>query len=292
MPAPSTTWTSSASPRGSRTCRECPRACSSRGWTRRGSRRRRAASASAACSAASTRWRGRAASGCSAGRRRLPPAHRGRPTASRVVVRGLPPDCRKPPSRPLPAAKRRAPSVVSPEAMTSRPRLNCARAPSQLLAPDPDRGAELAQHGDRREIGELAGPRVLGGHVLDLDPEAAELALDGDAVLVLVQPRDGKELDACPLGAETGEGERRDHVDVGGERLDGLAGGALEDQGLFADRVEVDALLRDVGRAGEPTGRLAGLHGDRGDRTLPRPLHPVESGDGTGGNEDPRAMLL
>src|SRR5574342_50280 len=148
------------------------------------------------------------------------------------------------------------------------------------LVADLHRGAELAEHGDGREVGELTGARVLRGHVFDLDAEAPELAFHRDAVLVALLPGDSEDLDAGLLGTNAGERHGGDDVDVGGEGFDRLRGRSLEDERLFLDGVEVDLLLLDPWRAGESPRRLAGLHDHGRDGGLARPLHAVEAGDG------------
>src|SRR6185312_7269539 len=133
-----------------------------------------------------------------------------------------------------------------------RPSLPCM--PS---APDPDGHAQLSQHRDGGEVRELAGAGIVGGNVLDLDAEAAELPLDGDAVLVPRLARHGEDLDVRALGTDARERQGGDDVHVRGEGLDRTRRGALEDQRLARDRVEVDALLLDPWRAREAAGRLA-----------------------------------
>ena len=94
-----------------------------------------------------------------------------------------------------------------------------------------------------------------------------------------VRPGTAKMLDPRPLGPDARQRQRRDHVDVGGERATASRGRALEDQRLLADRVEVDALLHDPRRAGQAARRLARLHRHRRDRALARALDAVEAGD-------------
>src|SRR6266581_1822262 len=82
---------------------------------------------------------------------------------------------------------------------------SCGSSAPATSGTDAKRGAELAKERDGRKVGEPAGTRVLGGDVLDLDPETAELALDGDAVMIHRLRGRGVDLDACLLGADAGE---------------------------------------------------------------------------------------
>src|SRR2546425_7554741 len=67
-------------------------------------------------------------------------------------------------------------------------------------------GPEVAQQRDRREVGEPAGARVLGRHVLDLDLQRAELALDAYPVRVEGQP--GHRVDFRPRLLRPDAGQR------------------------------------------------------------------------------------
>jgi hypothetical protein len=102
--------------------------------------------------------------------------------------------------------------------------------------------------------------------------------------------RDGVDLRGRALGADAGERQRGQHVDVGGERTTGLGGRALEDQRLLADRVEVDLLLDDPRRSGPAGRRLAALHRDGRDRPDGAALDAVEPGDGARRHMDAAAV--
>src|SRR5262249_61934691 len=102
--------------------------------------------------------------------------------------------------------------------------------------------------------------------------QAADLALDRHPVDIAGETGHRVDLDPRPLRADAGQRQRGQYVDVGGERAASLGGWALEDQGFLGDRVEVDPLLLDVGRASQAAWRLARLHGDRRHFADPRAL--------------------
>src|SRR6266850_6131641 len=160
------------------------------------------------------------------------------------------PRCRRTPqNRGVPRLRRGAPS---PHGGFGGP----FEAP-HVLGPYAERGAEVAEQRDRREVGEPSGARVLRRHVLDQDLQRAELALHADPVRVEGEP--GYRVDLRPrfLRSDAGQRERGQHVDVGGEGAARVGGRPLEDQRLLAQGVEVDLLLHDPGRAGQPLRGLA-----------------------------------
>src|SRR5574341_2526841 len=161
----------------------------------------------------------------------------------------------------------------------ARPVPGVPRAAPARSGPDTEGGRQASQQRDRRQVGELAGARILGGDVLDLDREPAELALDRDPVLVHLLGRRGEDLDARLVGADAGERQRGEHVHVGGEGPARLGGRPLEDQRFLRDRVEVDLPLRDPGSPGEAVRGLARLHRDGGDRADAGALDAVEPRD-------------
>src|SRR5258705_1514348 len=167
-----------------------------------------------------------------------------------------------------------------------------AAADSGRLVSDLDARPQLPEHGDGREVGELPRARIFRWHVLDLDGETPEVALDGDAMLIALLAGPRVDLDPRLLRPDAGRAHRGNHVDVGGESLDRLRGRTFEDEGLRGDGPEVDVLALDPRRAREPARRLARLHDHRGDAGLARALHAVEPRDGPGGNEDTAAVLL
>src|SRR5215468_11380474 len=87
--------------------------------------------------------------------------------------------------------------------------------PRRALVADLGGGAQLAEHGDGGEIGELARARVLRRHVLDLHGEPTELALDGDAMLVPRLARPGVDPDAGLLGPHAAQRTAATPVKVG-----------------------------------------------------------------------------
>src|SRR5437660_3196260 len=145
--------------------------------------------------------------------------------------------------------------------------------------PDAKRRGEVSQEGDRRQVRQLPGPRILGRDVLDLDRQPPELALHRDPMPVQRLLRRREDADPRLLRADPRERERGHHVDVRGESTARLGGGALEDQRLLRDGVEVDLLRLDPRRSGEAARWLARLHRDRVDRADARALDAVEAGD-------------
>ncbi len=79
-----------------------------------------------------------------------------------------------------------------------------------------------------------------------------------------------------------------------------LAGKALTARVAGPSKISVSSVIASRsmrcssihGAPARPRGRLARLHGDRGDRALARALHAVEPGDGARGHEDAAAVLL
>ena len=149
----------------------------------------------------------------------------------------------------------RVSSSANSAAYCSATRSNAARTLSVLRCPRAAwrRGRGAGRWWTGRTGDPCADSRRARSH---LDGQRAELALHRDAVRVARQPGHREDARGRPLGAEARQREGGHHVDVGGEGRARLGGRPLEDERLLGDRVEVDALLHDVRRAGQPAGAL------------------------------------
>ena len=92
--------------------------------------------------------------------------------------------------------------------------------------------SEIAEQRDRRQIRELASPRVLRRNVFDLDGELAELACRRTRWQVTGESGQPRRSDARQLRSDSRQRECGQDVHVGGEGPARLDGGPLEDQRL------------------------------------------------------------
>src|ERR1700688_3399887 len=157
---------------------------------------------------------------------------------------------------------------------------------------DPKRGTLFAKKGDYRERGDAAGLWIFRRDVLDRHRKARGIGFHLDAMNVARYRRIGPDLEPGPVGADAGQRQRHRDIQIGRESLGRLARGALEDPQRFGDPLDIDVVLDDIGRAGEPWNRLSRHHADRMDGADRRRGHGIQPNQGARRHHDLTAMLF
>ena len=101
----------------------------------------------------------------------------------------------------------------------------------------------------------------------------------------------GPDFDRGAVGSDAGEGERRHDIDISREAGGGLARGAGKHQLRGVQPCDRDAVLDEIGRAGEAGGRLAGDHPHRMDGAFRGGADRIEAEQCAGRHDDLAAMF-
>ena len=121
--------------------------------------------------------------------------------------------------------------------------------------------------------------------------EAGAVGVDGDLVGVAIERGVGPDLEPGAVRSDSGEAERGGDVDVGRKSGRPLARGSLEHPEGGVQVFDGDAVLLQIGGAGQRARRLAGDHPHLGDLALGRRPDRVQPEQRAGGEHDAGAGL-
>jgi hypothetical protein len=116
--------------------------------------------------------------------------------------------------------------------------------------------------------------------------QLVEPAVDLDPVDVAVDAGIGPDLDRSPLRPDPDERQRRGDVDIGRKAARRRPRRAGKDALRRRDPPNLDAVLFEVGGAGQSRARLAGHHADARDLALGRRRHRIEAEERPRRHED------